>query len=136
MSDPTVTVPEPEGLALEFHHASIAGKALHLQRCDACGTFRHPPRRYCPSCFSDDYTFTETGGRGILYSFVVSHRTFDPGWVEQVPFVTAAVQMDEGPRVVCALRGGPGEGVKLGVPVHVTVEPKGDDFAFLWAELG
>ena len=34
----------PTGSAAEFYDAAAAAGALHLQRCDACATWRHPPR--------------------------------------------------------------------------------------------
>jgi uncharacterized OB-fold protein len=70
----------------------------------------------------------------------INHFTVDPGWVEDLPYVTAVVQLEEGPRVVGSLRDSDGVGVKpgrakLGQSVQVSVEPRGDDFAFLWVEL-
>lgn len=125
-------VPKPEGLNLEFHHACLANGLLSLQRCTDCGQFRHPPRWYCPSCHGKAYEFTPVSGGGKLYSMVINHFTIDPGWVEDLPYITAVVQLDEGPRVVGAFReAGPGD-VALGQAVQVSVEARGEDFAFLW----
>jgi len=55
-------------------------------------------------------------------------------WVEKTPFVTVAVALDEGPRMIAALRdAGPGDAT-LEMPVRLTVEPIGDEFTFLWAD--
>jgi len=124
-------VPKPEGLNLEFHHACLDTGLLNLQRCSDCGEHRHPPRWYCPSCHSSNYEFVPVSGRGEIYSMAINHFTVDPGWVNDLPYVTAVVQLDEGPRVVGSLRGAqPGE-VNLGQPVEITIEPRGEDFAFL-----
>ena len=124
-------VPKPEGLNLEFHHACLATGLLNLQRCPQCGQHRHPPRWYCPSCHSADYEFAPVSGRGELYSMAINHFTVDAGWAEDVPFVTAVVQLEEGPRVVGSLRGLGSDDVSLGQPMQVAIEARGEDFAFL-----
>ncbi|MDH3680170.1 MAG: OB-fold domain-containing protein [Acidimicrobiia bacterium] len=125
-------VPRPEGLNLEFHHACLANGLVSLQRCTGCGHFRHPPRWYCPNCHSSAYEFAPVSGKGEIYSMAINHFTIDPGWVDELPYVTAVVELAEGPRVVGALRDvAPGE-VNLGQAVQVAVEARGEDFAFLW----
>ena len=64
-----------------------------------------------------------------------NHYTVDRGWAEEVPYITAVVQLKEGPRVVGHLRGVEPGGAELGQTVQVTVEPRGEDFAFLAVEL-
>jgi uncharacterized OB-fold protein len=126
-------LPKPEGLNLEFFRHSVDG-TLHLQRCDACGRFRHPPRYYCPECSSDRYSWVPSPGRGRVYSWVISHFSTDPGWVGEVPFTTVVVELDEGPRLVGTLRKLDGSAMQLGLPVVLVGERKGDDFVFFWVE--
>jgi uncharacterized OB-fold protein len=125
-------VPRPEGINLEFHLPAVATGMLHIQRCAECGTWRHPPRWYCPSCHSGRWSFEPVSGRGHLYSMAINHFTVDRAWIDEVPYVTAVVELEEGPRVVGAFRGLPADQVEIGMPVIVTPEPRGDDFAFLW----
>ena len=128
-------VPQPEGLNLEFHKACLAAGLLCIQRCSDCGQFRHPPRWYCPSCHSSNCDFSPVSGSGHIYSMAVNHFTVDRGWVDELPYVTAVVELDEGPRVVGSLRDvQPGE-VSLGHQVQVSVEPRGEEFAYLWVDL-
>jgi uncharacterized OB-fold protein len=127
-------IPEPEGLNLAFHRAS-AGGTLHLQQCESCAQFRHPPRHYCPQCASPQWSWTPVSGRGRVYSWVVTHFTVDRGWVDDVPYTTVAVELDEGPRVLGALRDDPPRGeLEIGLPVTVSGEPKGAEFVFLWVD--
>lgn len=128
-------VPKPEGLNLDFHHACLATGLLNLQRCLDCGEHRHPPRWYCPSCHSKRYEFAPVSGRGEVYSMAINHFTVDPGWIDEVPFVTAVVQLEEGPRVVGSLRGVSPDDVRLGQRVEVSIEARGEDFAFLLVTL-
>ena len=133
-------VPKPEGLNLEFHQICVATGLLHLQQCQDCSTFRHTPRWYCPNCHSANYAFTPISGQGEIYSMAINHYTVDRGWSGEVPFITAVVQVLEGPRVVGSLQGvrtadGGLKRVELGSPVQVSLEPRGEDFAFLTVEL-
>lgn len=128
-------VPKPEGLGLEFHRACVTTGVLHLQRCGDCGEFRHPPRWYCPQCHSKRYDFVPVSGEGTIYSMVINHYTVDRGWADEVPYISAVVQLTEGPRVVGHLRGVEPGGATLGQAVLVTVEPRGEDVAFLVVEL-
>jgi uncharacterized OB-fold protein len=73
-------------------------------------------------------------GEGFMYSFAINHFTVDRAWIEEVPYVTAVVQLVEGPRVVGALRNAEPQDVNLGDPVLVSVEPRGEEFAFIWVD--
>jgi uncharacterized OB-fold protein len=127
-------VPKPEGINLEFHRPAVETGMLHVQRCTSCGAWRHPPRWYCPSCHSEDWAFEPVSGRGHIYSMAINHFTVDPGWADEVPFVTAVVELEEGPRIVGAVRGIEPDRIDLGLAVVVTPEARGEDFAFLWVD--
>lgn len=126
-------MPKPEWLVLDWHHACIEADALTVQRCDACGTLRQPPRRFCARCASPASSFEPVAGTGTVRSLAVSHRSLDPGWQAEVPFATLVVELDEGPRVLAATKMGPDE-VGIGTAVHCTVERRSEDFALVWAE--
>lgn len=128
-------IPKPEGMALEFHRACVAAGVLHLQQCRDCDRFRHPPRWYCPHCHSKRAEFVPVSGAGTIYSMVINHSTVDRGWADEVPYISAVVELDEGPRVVGHLRGVEPGGASLGQAVQVVVEPRGEDVAFLVVEL-
>jgi uncharacterized OB-fold protein len=128
-------VPKPDGLNLELHKRSVASGLLHIQRCLECGQSRQPPRYYCQDCFSDKYHFVPVSGVGSIYSFAINHFTIDRAWIEELPYITAVVELAEGPRVVGALRNVEPGGVTLGDAVTVSVESRGEDFAFIWVDL-
>lgn len=125
--------PRSDELVQDFYRAAIEHGGLVVQTCASCGQTSHPPRTYCPRCFSVEHRFDPVSGRGTAYSFTVSHYSVEPYWKERLPFTTVVVELEEGPRVVAAGRGW-ASGVPLGAPVQVVIEPLGEDFAFLWAE--
>lgn len=126
-------IPATEGLNQEFFE-KCSGGALHLQRCTNCGQFRHPPRYYCPSCFSDAWSWEPATGAGKVASGVTTYHTVDRGWVDDVPYTNVIVELDEGPRLLGALRGMNVDDLVLGLDVAIVGETKRNDFVFFWVE--
>ena len=125
-------VPKPEWLLLEWHRACIEAAALCIQQCDACGRWRHPPRRCCPDCFSDSFEFRPVTSAGSVRSLSVSHRSLDPGWNERAPYVVLPVELEEGPSVLAATDLEP-TSVEIGQAVDLSIDPRGSDFVLVWA---
>ena len=132
-SRPPKFVPEPEGLNADFYQRLAAG-TLSFQRCAGCGAFRHPPRHLCAACGSSQAEWMASSGRGRIFSWTVTHRPIDPGWAHELPYATLVVEMDEGVRVVGALRGLPLQDLALDLPVIARPERAGDHFALLYFE--
>ena len=72
---------------------------LVLPYCRACEKHYFYPRDFCPACFSWDIEWRRCSGRGRIYTFGVQYRAWHPGWAEEVPYVTALVELEEGPRI-------------------------------------
>jgi uncharacterized protein len=71
----------------------------------------------------------EASGRGRIHTFAVQHRA-GGGWAEEVPFVTAYIDLNEGDRMLTVLRGVDAsrpESIKIGAPVRVEFEAASDD---------
>ena len=74
---------------------------LMLPRCDACGLVFFPPRRHCPACWSDGLSWQIMDGGGTVWTFTEVHVAFyDDTWAEDVPYVVAVIELDEGPRLL------------------------------------
>jgi uncharacterized OB-fold protein len=127
-------LPRPSELDVQFFRAATSSGALHVQKCTECSDHHHPPRMFCPVCFSGSYVFDAVSGRGKVYSHTVSHYTTEKAWKEQVPWTTIVVELDEGPRLVGTARGIEPADVVIGLPVRVVPEKVNDDFAYLWVE--
>lgn len=76
---------------------------LVLPFCPKCDSFFFYPRQFCPTCFSWDIEWRKCSGRGTLHTFAIQFRAQMPGFTP--PYVTAVVQLDEGPRLVTNLVG-------------------------------
>lgn len=78
---------------------------LRLPFCGACERFFFYPRTLCPHCGSRNVQWRSASGRGTLYTFCIQYRNPVPGLRTAVPFVTAIVQLAEGPRMMSFLVG-------------------------------
>ena len=90
---------------------------LLIQRCDGCGTLRHPPRPMCPQCHSLDWTAIEASGRGTVYSFVMPRHPAMPFLDDD--YIVALIELEEGTRLVSNLVDVAPENAAIGMPVRV-----------------
>ena len=102
---------------------------LRMQRCNACRNAWAPNGPVCPHCFSDDYTWEKTSGRGKIASWVVFHKVYHPGFARDVPYSVALVELDEGPRIISNVVGVKNEDLKIGMPVEVVFEDINDEIS-------
>ena len=85
-----------------FFDAAARGELL-VQRCAPCGTVLTPEARTCFSCGSVDLGTTAGSGRARLVSWVVVHHAPIPALRGAVPYVSAVVELDEGPWLMVRL---------------------------------
>ena len=100
--------------------AGAAEGRLRLQRCAACGNAQFPPRHLCVKCWSEDLAWIESRGRGTVESFTIVHRAPLPEFRTKVPYVVAAVLLEEGPRMMTNIVGSDPLAVAIGDAVRVT----------------
>ena len=105
-----------------FWDACRAGY-LSLQKCQACGHLRYPIARFCPDCLSDQCAWTPVSGRGTVFSYVVFHTAYHPGFKGELPYNVALVQLEEGPRLYGNVVDVPNDAVKIGDPVEAVFDP-------------
>ncbi len=121
-------LPNPIGPNAEFYRWAARGE-LRLQRCAACGAWRHPPRHRCAACGSHDAEWERVTGRGRIFSWTITHQAFDPAFT--VPYAVVVVELDEGPRLVGNLRGLEPSDLALDLPVVAELEPVSDTVALV-----
>ena len=84
---------------------AVARGELHLPWCLACDAPFFYPRTLCPRCGSRELEWRRASGRGTLHAFCIQHATPLPEFRDLVPFVTALVELAEGPRMMSRLVG-------------------------------
>ena len=80
----------------EFWTGGAKGE-LRIARCQACGTFIHPPRPACRHCLSDRVVPEAVAGTGVIDTFTINYQKWRPD--QQVPYVIARVALDGAPGV-------------------------------------
>ncbi len=93
-----------------------------IQRCAACGTVQFYPRGVCAACWSDTLQWKSSPGRGRVYTFTVTHRTQARGFRDEVPYVLAWIELEEGVQVMSNIVGVDPAAVRIGMPVRVTFD--------------
>lgn len=113
--------------ALPFWSAAKEHR-LALQWCKQCSTFLYPPGPSCSHCGGLEIPYKDIGRQvtGNLYSYIVTHRAFVPGFSEDVPYIVALVDVDQAGKVKllanlinCAI-----EDVRIGMRLRMVWEDR------------
>ena len=121
MSDYTKPLPYPNEVSQPFWDAAKRHE-LRIQRCNACGTHIFYPREACSQCLSPDLIWIPVSGKGTLYSYTIAQAPTHPAFAEDVPYVIAIVELEEGPRITTNLVGCLPDEVTIGMPVMASFE--------------
>jgi len=98
-ADITPPLPDLDVLTRPFWDG-LAGGVLSYQRCGACGHAWLPARSECPQCLGDVWHREAADGGARLVSWVVYRHAYHPAFAHRLPYVTAVVELDEGPRLI------------------------------------
>jgi uncharacterized OB-fold protein len=121
-------LPQVTPLNHPFWDGAKAGK-LVMQRCKDCQSWVWCPRPVCGECGSDHLEWTELSGRGKIFAFTVIREVVGRalrGFAPDIPYVTAWVDLDEGPRFCSNIVGCPIESVHIDMPVEVVFHDTGE----------
>lgn len=111
--------------ARPFWEAANEGQFV-LQYCEECDRHQYFPRPWCTSC-GGTIEWVEASGEGTVYSYAIVRRTVsNPAFEGAVPYVTAYVDLQEGPRLFTRLVNCDPEAIDRGTPVAVTFEEGSD----------
>ncbi len=95
---------------------------LVLPRCQKCGHFFWYPRQVCPVCLSPELEWAVVSGKGRLHTFTVVRQPANPAFNNDVPYIYAVVQLNEGPMMISNLVECSVEDAKVDMPVTVVFD--------------
>jgi uncharacterized OB-fold protein len=121
-------IPEPNSDTMPFWDGCRKHQLL-LQRCSDCGHFRWPASFICPRCHSFDNKWITFRGKGKIYSFAIYHVAFDHTVKHDIPYVTAIVELFEGPKILTNIVECGPSGVRCDMPVEVVWDDIADNFS-------
>ena len=115
--------PAPDFDTEGFWEATARGE-LAMCRCTECRLWHQPPLERCRRC-AGPTAFEAVSGTGEVYSFIVVRQPSVPGYVDEIPYVVAIVELDdqEGLRLPTRLVGIEPDDVEVGRRVHVEMTP-------------
>ena len=112
-------LPTISGETRPFWEACNHGVLL-IQKCNSCGEYQFYPRGICANCWSNDVSWVQAGGRGTVWTFTVTYQNRTPGFADELPYVLALVEFEEGVKMFTnVVECNPGD-VTIGMPVKVT----------------
>ena len=121
-------LPQPNGDTKPFWDGCKKHQ-LRFQRCKDCKHVRWPPSIVCPMCYSDDTEWVVASGKGKVYTFVVYHQVYHEAFRDDIPYITAIVELQEGPHLLTNIVGCNPEQVKCDMPVELAWENVTEEFS-------
>ena len=111
--------------------AAAKAHRLSLQKCEQCRAYLYPPGPACPTCGNADISFGDLGPdiTGRLYSYIVTHRAFVPGFGNETPYVVALAEVDQagGAKLLANLVNCAPADVRIGMPLRMIWEDRSAD---------
>ena len=123
MAVPMKPTPTPDELSRPYWLAAAEDR-LEIQRCQQCGDYHHPPVAVCLNCLSEDLRYEPVSGRGVIYTYTVTHDARNPAFAALQPYAVVWVDLVEQARlrIVANMPDTPLEDVRVGADVEVYFE--------------
>lgn len=103
---------------------------LRIQKCKDCNEFIMYPKLFCPKCLSKNLEWVKAKGTGKIYSYSVVHSYAPTQFADDVPYVVAVIDLDEGVRMMSNIVESALEKVKCDSRVEVVFEKMDENFVF------
>ena len=112
-------LPTISGETKPFWDACKRGTLL-IQKCGKCQEFQFYPRGICSNCWCEDIQWVTASGKGTVWTFTETRQNRTPGFEEDVPYVLALVELEEGVKMFTNIIDCSPNEVKIGMAVEVT----------------
>lgn len=118
-------VPEPNEVTQLYWEGTAEGelRVKHCPSCEALFRFNHA---WCPECGNAELDWKKTAGRGVVTNFTIIHVPPYEAYVDEVPYVLALIELEEGVRVMMNVIDCDPQSVHIGMKVALTFETRGD----------
>jgi len=98
-SGPPRPYPAPVAAAFAEFFSGLTRHQITVRQCAACGTLQWPPRLRCSRCHGDGFQAAVLPDRGVVHTFAVCYRAFDPWFASRTPYAIAVVEISDGIRL-------------------------------------
>lgn len=100
---------------------------LLLQRCTRCDEVQFYPRIVCGNCLDENLEWVRASGQGRVRTFTVVRRPVSAAYADDVPYIVALIELDEGPTMMSNVVGCSPESLAMGAAVEVVFETWSED---------
>ena len=128
MPDWNKPLPSVVGETKAYWDSCRRGQLL-IQKCDACNEYQFYPRGICAHCWSNDIKWIKASGKGTVWTYTVTYQNRTPGFAEEVPYVLALVELEEGVKMFTNIVECDPRQVSIGMAVEVTFVPATDQIS-------
>ncbi len=108
---------------------------LRYQYCKKCVRAQFPPSARCRTCHRSKIEWKRSGLKGTLHSFSLVHRAPTKAFAADVPYYVGLVDMNEGFRIMTNVQATSDRRIKIGAPVEIIFENRGDSTVLPQAKL-
>jgi uncharacterized OB-fold protein len=123
----TRPTPAKDNISAPYWEAAARGE-LVIQRCRDCGHRQFYARALCTECGGEPEWETASG-RGTVHTFTVIRQNHAKPFRDELPYIVAMIELEEGPRMMGNVTGCAVEDVHVGLPVEVYMVEAEDDLA-------
>jgi uncharacterized OB-fold protein len=110
-------LPGADDVTAPYWKAAAEGRLL-IQECATCGHRQWYPRALCTECGGDP-DWLECSGRGAVHTFTIVRQMGMRPFRDELPYVIAMVELEEGPLVFGNVTGCDVDDVAIGMQVEV-----------------
>ncbi|MEE9277738.1 MAG: Zn-ribbon domain-containing OB-fold protein [Dehalococcoidia bacterium] len=128
MAEYTKPIPVADERSQPWFDAAREHRLL-LQRCTNCGTHRFPAWPRCDECWSTEWEWAQSSGKGTVFTWGRMHQVYQEGFKDEVPYTIAIVELDEGPWMNTNLVNVEPHAVKAGLRVEVVFDDITDEIS-------
>ena len=121
MTDYLKPLPIPSPESVPFWEGAREHR-LRIQQCRDCGGTWFPPATICAHCGSRNHGWIDASGAGKIHSFVTYHRLYNKGWKDELPYVVAVIELEEGARLLSNVVGIAPDDVACDMAVEVVFD--------------
>jgi uncharacterized OB-fold protein len=125
-----VPLPVPTRDNAPFWEGTRRGELL-LQRCAACGRFRHYPRPTCPACLAREHRWERASGRGTVFTWTIVRGPTLPAFQAKLPYNVVDVLLEEGVHFVSEVLDCPPEAIRADMPVEAVFVPASEEITLV-----
>lgn len=106
---------------------------LWLQRDTETGSYQFYPRALNTITPGAPMEWVQASGNGTLFTFAIVHAPPHPAFADDVPYITAIVELEEGPKVPARIVGVDPEpdNLKIGMPLRAVYTRVSEDYTLL-----